>query len=659
MKDTAVSSQSPSSGAGNDSTPRSDYPNPHERGLTPKSLLITLFLIPINVFWLIELEVVRYTFPTIIHPFSNVIFILVLLLLIRRVLGLSQQELLTIYVMLGFVSCLCSYDMMEILVPILGHPFRFATPENEWRQLFFKHLPTWLTVRDEKALLPFYEGESSLYIASYWKAWLVPAVSWIAFLFALMIVMLCLTTLLRRQWTERERLTYPLIQLPLEMANPKSKFFRNRLMWLGFGIAAAISIENLLNSVYPFFPYIPVKRQYIDQYFTDRPWNAMGSTKISFYPFVIGISFLMPLELLFSCWVFYWIYKIQLMIGNIMGWQSLPRFPYIAEQSFGVYMGLLAVALWTGRSHFKGLLRHLFSSSTSTSQLDDSREPMSYRLAFAGLLVGTIFLTVFSYKAGMALWVIPLFFGIYFLIGTMIARLRAEMGFLCHDFQNHVDPHHMIIDGFGTRRLGTGTLTIFAMYISFTVANRTNLMPQQLEAFKISERRNINMRRMAIAIVLATLIGAVTTFWFLLDNYYRHGAESGYYMGPTTQRGWVYNQLENWLNYPQGTDSPALAFMGGGLGVTVLLMVLRARFLWWSLHPLGYAMADSWGMYNLWSCIFAAWVLKAIILRYGGLSAYRRAIPCFLGLALGDYILSNLWSILSILTNTPLYQFFP
>ena len=184
-------------------------------------------------------------------------------------------------------------------------------------------------------------------------------------------------------------------------------------------------------------------------------------------------------------------------------------------------------------------------------------------------------------------------------------------------------------------------------------------MPQQLEAFKISERRNINMRRMAIAIVLATLIGAVTTFWFLLDNYYRHGAESGYYMGPTTQRGWVYNQLENWLNYPQGTDSPALAFMGGGLGVTVLLMVLRARFLWWSLHPLGYAMADSWGMYNLWSCIFAAWVLKAIILRYGGLSAYRQAIPCFLGLALGDYILSNLWSILSILTNTPLYQFFP
>ena len=78
----------------------------------------------------------------------------------------------------------------------------------------------------------------------------------------------------------------------------------------------------------------------------------------------------------------------------------------------------------------------------------------------------------------MPLWVIPLFFGIYFLLGTMIARLRAEMGFSCHDFQNSVDPHHMIIDAFGTRRLGAGALTVFTLYMHFTFANRTNLMPQ-------------------------------------------------------------------------------------------------------------------------------------------------------------------------------------
>ena len=644
-----------------------DTPTTFQSGLTLKSFVIALVLTPINVYWIIELEVVRYTFPTWTHPLFNVIFILFWLLLIGRALGkisptltLSQQEFFTVYFMLCIVTCLCSYDIMEILIPILGHPFRFATPENDWRELFWKHLPEWLTVRDEETLIGFYEGKSSLYADENFKAWLIPAFAWISFLFVLMIVMLCIITLLRVQWTEHERLTYPLIQLPMEMTNPRSKFFKNRLMWIGFGIAVLISTINLLNSIYPFIPYLPVKRQDVHHYFTERPWDAMGSIRISFYPFAIGISFLIPLDLLFSCWVFYWVYKAELIIGSVMGWKSLPKFPYAGEQGFGVYVGLLGFALWTGRAHFKRLMRHLVRPQAAASQLDDAREAIPYRLAIAGIFFGMLFLMVFSYRAGMSLWVVPIFFGIYLLLGTMIARLRAELGFLVHDFHwAQIDPHHLIVAAFGTRRLGGGTLTVFTLYMHFSRANRTHPMPEQLEALKISERQNINPRHTAVAILLATLIGAVTIFWLLLDNYYRHGAESGYYMGPTIQWGHFYNRLEGWLTSPQEPDQPALAFMGGGLGVTVLLMFLRARFIWWSLHPLGYVMASSWGMWNLWCCLFVTWGLKAAILRYGGLNAYRHAIPFFLGLALGDYMAGSLWSILSILTDTPLYQFFP
>ncbi|MCH8290097.1 hypothetical protein IH992_03180 [Candidatus Poribacteria bacterium] len=635
-------------------------------GLTLKSFLIALLLIPINVYWIIQLEVVRYTHPTLIHPLSNVIFIIFWLLLIGYILnkvspklGIQPPELLTIYVMLCVVSSLCSHDMMEILITIMGHPFRFASPENEWRELFWKELPTWLTVQDEKVLTAYYEGASSIYTERYSHAWLAPAVAWISFIFVLMFVMLCINTLLRIQWTERERLTYPIIQLPLEMTDARSGFFKNKLMWLGFSIAALISIVNLLNSIYPAVPYIPVKRQNINQFFTGRPWNAIGGVRLSFYPFAIGISFLIPLDLLFSCWTFYWFYKIELIVGSIMGWRNLSRFPYANEQGFGAYIGLLGFALWTGRTHFKKLADHLLSPPTSAAQLDDSREPMPYRLAAAGILIGLVFLTLFSYKAGMSLWVIPIFFGIYFLLATMIARLRAELGFLVHDLHN-IDPHSMIIAGFGTRRINASTLTVFSMYMFFNRAYRAHPMPQQLEALKISERRHINPRHIAVAVMLATLIGAIVVFWLLLENYYRHGADTGYY-GPWALgfgRG-VYRQLENWLNYPQGADLPALAFMGGGLGFTTLLMFLRTRFLWWPFHPLGYAMANSWGMYNLWCCLFVAWGLKAIILRHGGLKAYRRAIPCFLGLALGDYILGSLWSIFSILANTTLYQFWP
>ena len=633
-------------------------PVTYQSGLTLKSFLLALVLIPFNIWWLIELEVVRVGYPTIIHPQANVIFIIFWLLLIGYLLhklsprlGISQQELLTVHFMLCIVSCLCSWDMLQILMPIMSYPFQFATPENDWRNLFWRNIPEWLTVSDPKTLLGYYEGDSSLYTARHLKAWFTPVAAWSSFIFVLMLVLLCINTLLRIQWTEHERLSYPLTQLPLEMTNPRLRFFRNRLMWIGFSIAALISIVNLIHSIYPLIPYIPVKRQGIG-----------GGIRVSFYPFVIGMSFMMPRDLLFSCWVFFWLYKIELMVGDMMGWQNLPRFPYAAEQGFGVYMGLLIFALWIGRSHFIGLVRHIFTASSSRFQLDDRREPMPYRLAVIGIVFGLIFLTVFSYKAGMSLWVIPIFFGIYLLLSIMITRLRAELGFIVHGhgYRPGIDPHTMIVTGFGTWQLTTNTLTVFSMYMFFNRAYWVNPMPESLEAFKMSERRNINLRHTSIAILLATAIGLVVSFWFLLDAFYRHGHDSAHFHPHSLWYGrMAYGQLENWLNYPREADGPALAFMAGGFGLTAVLMFLRTRFLWWPLHPLGYVTADSWGMFNLWSCIFVAWVIKTVILRYGGLGSYRRAVPFFLGVALGDYIVGFIWSILSIVTNYPLYNFFP
>ena len=175
----------------------------------------------------------------------------------------------------------------------------------------------------------------------------------------------------------------------------------------------------------------------------------------------------------------------------------------------------------------------------------------------------------------MSLWVIPIFFGLYFLLATMIARLRAELGFLVHDL-HRVDPHGLIVTAFGSQRLTTGTKAVFSLYMFFNRAYRAHPMPQELEALKISERRQIHPRHTAAAILIATLIGAIVVFWLLLDSYYRHGAETGYY-GPWALgfgRG-VYRQLENWLNYPQGTDTPALIFMGGGVGFSLGLNTLE------------------------------------------------------------------------------------
>ena len=46
------------------------------------------------------------------------------------------------------------------------------------------------------------------------------------------------------------------------------------------------------------------------------------------------------------------------------------------------------------------------------------------------------------------------------------------------------------------------------------------------------------------------------------------------------------------------------------------------------------------------------------MLRYGGLKSYRRSLPFFLGLVLGDYVTGALWSLIGVFGNVPAYGIF-
>ena len=119
-------------------------------------ICLGLVLIPINGWWLIQMEEFRYSgHPTTAALFFNVIFLLLLLTLFNLVVtrsipkvALSQAELLTLYVMLSIASAISGHDQLVGLPPTLGHPFWFATPENEWGVLFFSYIPCLLYTSD-------------------------------------------------------------------------------------------------------------------------------------------------------------------------------------------------------------------------------------------------------------------------------------------------------------------------------------------------------------------------------------------------------------------------------------------------------------------------------------------------------------------------------
>jgi len=179
-------------------------------------------------------------------------------------------------------------------------------------------------------------------------------------------------------------------------------------------------------------------------------------------------------------------------------------------------------------------------------------------------------------------------------------------------------------------------------------------MPAEVESLRIGERVGMKGDRLIRAIALAIAIGAVATFWSYLQIAYKYGVSS-------KLRGWIaysgwesFNPLQNWLQYPQGTNVPALYAMGGGFGFVLFLYIMRTRFLWWPLHASGYVLSGaSWGgMIYFWFPVMVSWFVKSIILKHGGRGVHRKAIPFFLGLVLGDYIPRSIFSVVSLVVNT-------
>ena len=80
--------------------------------------------------------------------------------------------------MLSATFAFTAHDNMVCLMGVLAHGFWYATPENDWANLFHNHLPRWLVVDNPRAAADFYKGESDFFVAEYVKSWLPAMFAW-------------------------------------------------------------------------------------------------------------------------------------------------------------------------------------------------------------------------------------------------------------------------------------------------------------------------------------------------------------------------------------------------------------------------------------------------------------------------------------------------
>jgi hypothetical protein len=639
-------------------------------GATPRALLLGLLFTALVDFWIHYAELVMgggqghtalAASAVPVGAFS-VLFVLsgvnVLCRYVLPGLALSGAELLVVYSMITTSSVLSSSGQLHFLIPTVAAGWHYATADNAWAGTFHRFVPRWMGQQDPTALEGFYKGKT----VPPWHLWAPQMGAWIGFLLALSFATLCIAALLRRQWVDRERLAFPTVALPVALMEQEERvpLFRQPLFWLGAAVPFAFSVMNTAALNAPSVPLVSLRddRNLADQ-IGMAPWNALNPLKVSFYPFIVGIAYLIPVDVTFSAWFFYLVTKAEAVFGaalNIdanMTASTKATFPFLGQQGAGAFLALTVVSLWLSRGYLREVLKTIFREPGG---IDDSDEPIPYRWAALGLLVSCAFLVGFCVAGGMQ--PIPALLLVVLTLAYMIAaaRIRAETG-NAWLWGPEVDVNTLMTRTFGTGLLTPQDMTVMA-YTRSVFGNadmRCMAMPHQFDAFKMADSVGASRRRLFGAICVGTVFGLTASFCIALTVWHHFGAEAKTDAWRTFQGRVPFDSLVAMLRNPVAPDWRGVGAVAFGFAVTAALMLLRTYFVWWPLHPIGYALANTNTMSSTWVPFLLAWLVKSLVLRYGGARMYRQLLPFFLGLIAGDLLGGGLTTLIGAFTGINVY----
>lgn len=641
-------------------------PAPAEERISARTLVLAVVCLGLALFWMLQAEIVSQGVQLgesvpVVPAIGILLALTVISLVLRRFsrrLGIRPGQILAVYIFLCVGATMNSVGVTRMLFPEATALQYFATPENNFQQLQ-QYIPTWLAPQDPRVIQDMYEGADNERVP--WQPWLLPLGIWTVFLTGLFVAMLGITALFRRQWSDKERLTFPIVQLVLDIADQDGKrvlggFFSNPLMWIGFGLAAAYNVSNILNAWNPAVPCMG--RAYdIGRLFTERPLSAIRPLSIAWRPENIGLGYLVPTEITLSVWVFYLAMRVSNVLATAGGYE-IAGFPFEREQSSGAYLALGFFLIWVARDHLKAAFMTAFGRrDNGVERLDDSGELMSYRGAFLAVFGGLAVMIFIAVQAGMWVGTALIYFGLVLLFAIVYARARAEAGaamvwlfpfYLHKQMMIHVAGSAPFVRG-----NDWGNLTMLSTFMFVSRGYFQSLMAYQIESTKIAQESGLKLRTMAYWLVIACVVGLAGSYVTHLHAYYTHGANI--LEGGTTEGGYrvalakgEFTELSGFMKAHRAPDMPRTWGALVGAALTVAMILLRTYSLRFPLHPLGFAMVTSYGD-PLWGPFLIVWLAKTLILRVGGMRAYRRGVPFFLGIVLGHFFVAGLiWGALSI-----------
>ncbi len=594
-------------------------------------------------------------FSLMVAPMSALIFMLLLNYPLRKFfpkLAFNQADLIIIFAIVSVAASVGGEWSNFNHASQYNYPFQSKWNNATFKDYLSKYIPDWLAVKDFEKVKDIQGGGRDVFyvfgkIPLYWPIW----VGWFGLIGAMCFSFLCINSLMRNAWCERERLTFPLIQLPVAMSEGGGSggIWKSRYMWIAFIVMFSIDILNGLNYLNPNIPAIPVKDLfYIDRAFKDPPLSNIGDFRISIYPFMAAIGIFVPSDLLLSFVVFFLMRKAtHVMLASqgipqstFSGTAIAPGPPYFDEQTWGGVIALFLGALWVSRDY----LKEVWGDIKAYRKSSDGGIP--HTVAFAGLLVCFGIMLWYGIYGGLPIGYMVPYITLFLIFCVVLTRLRAQFGTPTHEFA-FFGPSSIMHRFMGTKWLTDGQATYVAqVFLLMNRIYRNHPMPYQLEAMKMSKDEKLHQGKLVAVIGVATILGFFLAQFFLTVKVYRTGV-----IGWTDAAGY----LENILKDRKGPDVTGIVMTVVGFSVVMILDAIRFRFPGFPLHPGGYVLCMNYGVDYYWFGMLLALLIKNFTQKYYGLNGYEKLRQVAFGILIGEYAAETVWMAMALITNQSTY----
>ena len=350
-------------------------------------------------------------------------------------LALSRTEIVAIFGMVWMVGTAPAVGWGGYLITDISAPAAFSSPENRFWEVVGPYMPRWLFFdRGDLVVERLYSGLGPGETIP-WRNWFNPLYWWFVGTLALVMAGFFASVLFYKQWAERERLTFPLATVPLELLRETEgkwlpDVFRTWAFWGGFACTAGVLFWNIAGYFVLTLPRITVYDHYLTK--AVHIGNHFPTLYLRVQPLLMGLAYLCPLNILLSFWVFFIvnIFKLGLMnrTGFTVGLQGQTAGPgeMMMLESHGALVFLVAWSVWVARGH----LRETVQMALSRLRSQDDGAPVTYRTAWLGFLVSMAFLLGWFMSLGISLPTAAVQLALMFVIYFGVAKYSAATGFV-------------------------------------------------------------------------------------------------------------------------------------------------------------------------------------------------------------------------------------